>query len=92
MPACFVFSLPSLNCTGPVQVNPLSLLGQYSDEDEEEEAMLANGSSGGVSAVAVAGQVDEQVQVHACIFACYRDPCWEGQETAVLHIHPDSKA
>jgi hypothetical protein len=46
---------------GPVQVNPLSLLGQYSDEDEEEEKLLANGSIGGVPAVAVGGQVDEQV-------------------------------
>ncbi|KAG0582964.1 hypothetical protein KC19_3G097700 [Ceratodon purpureus] len=45
----------------PVQVNPLSLLGQYSDEDEEEENTLANGSSGGLSAVAVAGRLDEQV-------------------------------
>ena len=43
-------------------MNPLSLLGQYSDEDEEGEKILANGSNGGVSAVAVAGQVDEQVQ------------------------------
>lgn len=43
-------------------MNPLSLLGQYSDEEEEEEEkVLANGSSGGVPAVAVAGQVDEQV-------------------------------
>lgn len=42
-------------------MNPLSLLGQYSDEDEEEEKVLANGSSGGVTAVAVVGQVDEQV-------------------------------
>lgn len=44
-----------------MQENPLSLLGQYSDEDEEEEKTLANGSSGGVSAVAVACRVDEQV-------------------------------
>jgi hypothetical protein len=63
-----------------VQVNPLSLLGQYSDEDEEEEKVLSNGSSGGVPAVAVAGRVDEQVPfasilffshwLDACIFAC----------------------
>lgn len=45
-------------------MDPLSLLGQYSDEDEEqeeEEKALANGSIGGVPAVAVVGQVDEQV-------------------------------
>lgn len=50
-------------------MNPLSLLGQYSDEEEEEEEqILANGSSGGVLAVAVSGQVDEKVPMRAFNF------------------------
>ncbi|XP_024380675.1 uncharacterized protein [Physcomitrium patens] len=45
-----------------VQVNPLLLLGQYSDDEAEgEEQMLADGFSGGASAVAVVGQVDQKV-------------------------------
>uniref|UniRef100_A0A7I4E9Y4 WW domain-containing protein n=1 Tax=Physcomitrium patens TaxID=3218 RepID=A0A7I4E9Y4_PHYPA len=47
---------------GSVQVNPLLLLGQYSDDEAEgEEQMLADGFSGGASAVAVVGQVDQKV-------------------------------
>lgn len=43
-------------------MDPLSLLGQYSDEDEEEEQLSqANESKKNGSANIVAGQVEEQV-------------------------------
>jgi hypothetical protein len=54
--------LTGILCAGPVQVDPLSLLGQYSDEDEEEEQLSqANESKKNGSANIVAGQVEEQV-------------------------------
>lgn len=58
-----------MKCAGSVQVNPLLLLGQYSDDEAEgEEQMLADGLSGGASAVAVVGQVDQKVQDSNSLF------------------------
>lgn len=45
-------------------MDPLSLLGQYSDEDEEEEQLSrANESKKNGSANIVAGRVEEQVSM-----------------------------
>lgn len=52
-------------------MDPLSLLGQYSDEDEEEEQLSqANESKKNGSANIVAGQVEEQV----CMDCIHKSP------------------
>lgn len=50
-------------------MNPLSLLGQYSDDEEEEtQPPMANGPAKVGSADVAAGHVDEQVRVSVILF------------------------